>query len=88
MSAPAKDPARFVEATIEDETVVMLLDSGDFFSLKDSALAIWGLIDGQRDRDAIVAELAATYDAPADALAADVDDFLARLRDAGLLAPG
>ena len=86
MSAPAKNPARFVETRIEDETVVMLLATGDFFSLRDSAAAIWHLIDGSRDEAQIAAELAAVYDAaPAD-LAPDVAAFVDELRGAGLLA--
>ena len=88
MSVPSKDPARFVETTIKDETVVMLLDSGDFFSLRDTARAVWQLIDGRRDRAGILAALAQDYEVAADTLAADVDAFLAELRAAGLLAAG
>lgn len=88
MTAPAKDPARFVETVIENETVVMVLDSGDFFSLTGSARDIWTLIDGQRDRSAILAALAEDYDARAEQLAGDLDGFLTQLRGAGLLVAG
>ena len=86
MTAPKKDPARFVETAIEDEVVVMNLDSGDFFSMTGTARSIWRLIDGEHTRDAIVATLAAAHDAPADTLADEVDGFLAELRAAGLIA--
>lgn len=82
----AKDPARFVETRIDDEAVVMNLDSGDFFSLEGTARAIWELIDGSRDRAAVVAALAESYGGPPEAIAADVDAFLAELHAAGLLA--
>lgn len=83
----AKDPARFVETAIDDEIVVMHLDSGDFFSLTGTARAIWTAIDGQRDEAAICAALAEVYpDAPEDELAADVAGFVERLRAAGFLA--
>jgi hypothetical protein len=85
MTAPAKDPARFVETAIEDEVVVMLLDSGDFFSLRDTARDIWAKIEGTRDRDAIVAALAADYVVTAQAIAPEVDSFLAELGAIGLL---
>ena len=88
MTALAKDPARFVETEIDDETVVMLLDSGDFFSLRDTARAVWRLLDGRRDRAAIIAALAESYDAPPAVLAADVDAFLAELEGTGLLTAG
>ena len=55
MTAIAKDHARFVETVIDDEIVVMQLDSGDFFSLSGSARAIWEAIDGTRDEAAICA---------------------------------
>ena len=87
MTVPAKDPARFAETRIEDQTVVMALDSGDFFALEGTAQAIWALIDGVRDRAAILAALEETYAAPADELAADLDRFLGELAAAGLLAP-
>jgi hypothetical protein len=88
MSAPAKDPSKFVETDIDDETVVMVLDTGDFFSLADTARAIWRLIDGQRDRAAIVEALAADYAVPSAQIAAEVNAFLAELGEAGLLAQG
>lgn len=86
MNILTKDPSRYVETAIDEETVVMLLESGAFFSLRDSARTIWQLIDGGRDRDAILSELASSYDAPRDVLACDLDAFLAELRDSGLVA--
>lgn len=88
MTILAKDPARFVETVIDEETVIMLLDSGDFFSLSETGRAIWQLIDGQRDRAALLAALSAEYDVPVEVLAPDLDDFLVDLRTAGLLAAG
>jgi pyrroloquinoline quinone biosynthesis protein D len=82
----AKDPARFAETRIDDETVVMSLDSGDFFSLTGTAQSIWRLLDGTRDRASILTALAAEYDAPQAEMAADLDAFVAQLRAAGLLA--
>ena len=87
MNRLAKDPERYAEARIDDETVVMNLDSGDFFSLAGTAQSIWRLLDGTRDRAAILAALAAEYDAAEAEMADDLDAFLAELRAAGLLAP-
>ena len=86
-TAIAKDPARFVETVIDDEIVVMQLDSGDFFSLSGSARTIWEAIDGHRDEAAICAALAGEFsDADRADLATDVTGFVARLRAADLLA--
>lgn len=85
MTVLTKDADKFVETRIEDETVVMALDSGDFFSLQDTARAIWEKIDGSRDRDAIVATLAKEYGIAGDAISVEVDAFLAELVAAGLI---
>ena len=81
-----KDPSAFAETRIDDEIVVMSLSSGDFFSLQGSAAAIWELIDGSRDRAAVLATLVRDYDAPEAVLAAEFDAFLAELRGNSLLA--
>ena len=81
-----KDPAAFAETRIDDEIVIMNLASGDFFSLQDSAAAIWDLLDGTRDRAAVLAALCGQYDAPQADLARDLDRFLDDLRSGGLIA--
>lgn len=86
MNALVKRNDRFTEADIDDEIVVMRLDNGEFFSLSGTSAEIWRLIDGSRDRRALVAALTADYDAEESEIAADVDALLVRLRDTGLLA--
>lgn len=88
MSILAKAAGHFSETVIEDEVVVMSLDSGDFFSLTGTARDIWALIDGTRDKAAIIDALAQRYAAPRDAIAAEIEAFLAQLSGAGLLAIG
>jgi hypothetical protein len=87
-SIPAKVEASFVETTIDDETVIMHVDRADFYSLNPTAGAVWRLIDGARDRDAIVAELARDYGAPADEIGPGVDAVLAEFRGAGFVTGG
>ena len=77
---------RFTEADIDEEIVVMRLDNGEFFSLSGTSADIWRLIDGRRDRPALVAALAGAFDVDEQRIAADVDAFLAQLKDTGLLA--
>ena len=79
---------RFSETAIDAEIVVMNLDSGDFFSLSGTARAIWLLIDGTRDRAALVAELARQFEMRPDAIAGEVDQFLAQLVNADLVRLG
>lgn len=89
MTAPlTRAEGCYSESTIDDEVVLMHIESGEFYSLSGTAAAIWSLIDGQRDRAAVVAELAGQYGADPAGIAADVDAFLARLTAAGLVTGG
>ena len=74
----------FTETAIDEEVVVMSLASGDFFTLEDTARAIWLLIDGTRDRAAVLAALEADYGPEVDA--DEVDAFLASIAVAGFVA--
>lgn len=86
ITALTKCSDRFTEADIDSEIVVMRIDNGEFFSLSGTSAAIWRLIDGTRDRTALVADLAAEFDTDEGRIGADVDAFLVELRDSGLLA--
>lgn len=86
MAAITKHVDRFTETDIDDEIVIMRLTNGEFFSLSDSAAAIWRLIDGKRDRNALIAALGHEYKADALQLSAEVDEFLWQLTEAELLA--
>ena len=86
LTALTKRFDRFTEADIDSEIVVMRLDTGEFFSLSGTSAEIWRLIDGSRDRRALITALTADFDADEERIAADVDAFLMQLRDTGLLA--
>jgi len=86
MTAIAKRSDRFSETEIDQEIVVMRLDNGEFYTLADTAATMWRLIDGTRDREALVASLVERYDCAGADVGADVDDFLAALQEMGLLA--
>ena len=80
-----KCSSAFIETTVDDEVVIVSLDQGKFFSLKDTGLVIWQKIDGTRTREHIVAELAEEYDASPEELARDLDGFLAEVIEAGFV---
>jgi len=85
MPAISKRIDAFSETELDDEIVVMKLDSGEFFSLTGSGAAIWRLIDGARDRDALVAALCDEFAGETKEIADDVDAFLDELRREALL---
>ena len=82
-----KTSGQFTETAIDDEIVVMHLASGEFFSLTETGRTLWLLIDGTRNRDKLLAEVAAHYGAQPAEIVDDVDAFLAKLRLAGFLDP-
>lgn len=86
MTSLAKATGQYTETTIDDEIVVMNLESGDFFSLTGTARAIWQQLDRHQDRDRLVAAIADEFGADPAMVGADVDAFLVQLADAGLLA--
>lgn len=75
----------FVETRIDDELILVHVDRGTFHALKSSGLAIWELIDGIRDRAAIVAALRGQFDVSAAQCEAEVGRFLDQLDKAGFI---
>lgn len=86
MPAITKLVDRFTETDIDEEIVIMQLSSGEFFSLSETASAIWRLLDGYRDRAALIAALTEEFGIDPNLIAAEVDEFLLQLREAGLIA--
>ncbi|HXG80460.1 MAG TPA: PqqD family protein [Sphingomicrobium sp.] len=84
--AITKLTANFTEADIDDEIILMRLDNGELLSLAESAAAVWRLIDGRRDRAALVAALEAEFDGDVREIDGDVGELLRELQDTGLIA--
>lgn len=86
MTVLSKRVDRFTQTEIDDEIILMRLDTGEFYSLAGTAAATWRLIDGTRDRSALIAALAVEFEGDERAIAADLDEFIAHVRGIGLLA--
>lgn len=86
MGSIRKLAENFTETEIDDEVIIMRLDNGELLSLADSAAVAWRLIDGDRDVEALVAELEAQFAAHEQEIARDVRDLLTQLKEAGLVA--
>lgn len=73
----------------EDQVVLLRLETlaAPPVVLDDSGADIWRLIDGQRDLDALVGDVAACYGVGPTQVHEDVSSFVAGLRRNGLLAP-
>jgi hypothetical protein len=79
------NPRRIVHETIDDETIIIDLDTGSYYSLRGSGPAIWELIvDGCSDIEAVDA-MQKRYDADPRVLGDATRGLIARLREAGLI---
>lgn len=83
-----KCPDRFSQSMIDDEIVVMSLATGTFFSLTGTGRSIWELLDDYSDRAGLLTALAQAYGQDEAAIAAELDEFIASLNAAGLVACG
>ncbi len=85
MTRITKCAQSFAETSIDGERVLLHLESGEFFSVLDSALAIWAALDEVENRKELLAHLARQYEIPESELEPDVDFFLSELSEAGLV---
>jgi hypothetical protein len=80
--------ARFAETPLDDELVLMNIDTGSFHALKDTGLAVWQLIDGTRNHAAICAVLLEAYEVDPQACAREVSLFVDQMIAAGFVEHG
>ena len=73
-----------------ERVVVLDLDHLDLppYVFEGSAALIWGRVDGERTETGIVTDLAETFQASAEVVAADVRQFVDHLRELGLVVRG
>jgi len=80
--APSED---VVAREIEGEIIIVPLVAGigdmedELFTLNETGKNIWGRLDGKKTLNAVVAELAGEYGAPATEIAKDVSGFVSEL---------
>lgn len=70
---------------IDSETIIMNLESGDYYSLNGSGGELWLLLLAGLRRDELLATIAARHDVKPPI--ADVDTFIGRLLEHGLIVP-
>ena len=79
---PSDDVSAF---PLDDDLVLYDARQGIGYVLNSTAARIWELCDGSRTVAAVAREIAAAYELPYQQALADVDEFVADLRRAGLL---
>jgi hypothetical protein len=75
----AVDPTRVVHETIDGESIVIHLETGAYYSLRDTAAEIFVMLDHGWSGEEVVDELARRYDAPPESLHGSVQEFMEAL---------
>jgi len=70
---------------LDGEQVFMDLESGRYYSLKGTGLAVWQLLAEPLAEEALFQQLASTYAIPLDRCRQDTAPFLTQMLDKGLL---
>jgi hypothetical protein len=74
-----------VHETIDGETVIVNLESGVYYSLRDSGVDIWNMIEGGANADELLDMLLSRYDGPKNEMQKAVADLLVNLQEEGLV---
>jgi Coenzyme PQQ synthesis protein D (PqqD) len=74
-----------VHETIDGEVVAINLETGAYYSLRDSAAAIWAAVERAASVDDVVATVESGFDG--EGIAAEARRFLADLEREGLIRP-
>lgn len=74
-----------IETDVDDETIVVQLQTGDMYSLGGIARTIWKILDREGEQGALVDRLTKDHDAERETIARDLADFCREMRSAGLI---
>ena len=74
-----------ISETIDDETIIINLNSGSYFSLKHSGTAIWKLLQNPVSVAAIVSVIVRDFEINADRACSEIQTLIARLSEEGLV---
>ncbi len=72
--------------TVDDQAVLIAPSGEEIITLNEVGTVIWGALEQPSDVDALAAQVLAAFpDAPVGEVRQDVVDFVAELREAGLV---
>jgi hypothetical protein len=77
-----------VAAELDNETVLLNVESGIYFGLDEVGTMIWSLIAAGVDEEAIVERITAEYDVELDQVTHDVREFIGQLELKGIVSSG
>jgi hypothetical protein len=79
---------KIVHETVDGETIVVHLDTGNYYSVTGSGPEIWAMLDGAESVDALCADLGRRYECGDADVREAVESFVADLRREDLIEDG
>jgi hypothetical protein len=76
---------RVMMQRVEGDSVLLDIESGEYFSLNEVGGRVWELCDGNRSVAAIAEVICAEYDVPSETAVGDACELLESLAGAGLV---
>ncbi len=73
---------------VEDETVILNIDRGFYYTLDEIGTLIWEMIAASKDEEAIAQDIADSYDVDERSLEKDITSFLKNITKEGLIYNG
>lgn len=80
-------PEHVISANLTAESVLLNMDSREYYQLNETGQHIWKLIEAGADGDRIVADLVATFDVDPERAAAEYTRITDELASSALLEP-
>lgn len=77
-----------IAADVGDEAVILDIQSGYFFQLNRTAALVWGLLESPISAGDLCAKMAESHSVDPAICRGDVTEFIADMRDRGLIAIG
>ena len=87
MPAYRVNEPQVVHQTVDDETVIVDLGTGSYYSLRGSAQVIWSALERGLDVPGVVQEVGGRFDGDPDEIAPAVQAFVTTLADDRLIVP-
>ena len=80
----SKTPSNIVWNVVDGEALLLDIETGEYFSLNPVATEIWTMLSDGQSRDTIAITLGEKYEVAPPVIAADIDELLTELSQAGL----
>lgn len=74
-----------LENILDQEVVLMSIERGCYYGMEKTAARIWKLLEQPKTRGDLLQALVQEYDAPQELIAKDMDIFLQRMNDNGIV---